>query len=260
MKAFSLLVLTFCLSFSALAEKAKYIKARILPNVSHSSAGSDFMFGIQFDMVDGWYSYWQNPGDSGLAPNFNWSLPKGVEVGKAMFPVPELKVVEGINNFVYKKKVLFLFPVKVSESYKGQFIRAKVDIDWLVCKESCIPESDSLSLQVPIRDQQVINGAVNKYFESWKAKVPVTNSDLKLKAKVSGKELVLRGEYQQGFEKVDIFPMNPEVLIDVQSKQSEQDSFSQKFTLDLPLKEAGFVVHLQRSGKDYYIYQYLSLK
>ena len=225
----------FFLSSQVFAQEVNHIQARILPNVTQTSAGSEFYFGIQFDIEDQWYTYWKNPGDAGLAPNFKWTLPKGVEVGEAMFPSPKLKVTEGIRNYVYKDKVLFLFPVKVSDDYKGQFIRLKVDLEWLVCKESCIPESTSLTAQVVLKDKQIINPPVDNYFKSWQKKVPVVNDDLQLIAKVKGKTITLVGLFNETFNKVDIYPLNQELLQDVNSKTQSAKSFSQNFEMDIPM-------------------------
>ena len=253
-----LFLLVFAVSLSA--ESTKHITARILPNVTQTSAGSEFYLGIQFDIQKDWYTYWENPGDAGLAPNFNWTLPKGVAVGEAMFPTPKLKVAEGIRNYIYKDKVLFLFPVKVSPDYKGSFIRLKVDLDWLVCKESCIPEEDSLSLQVLVRDQQVVNEAIDKYFMSWKKKLPIKNDDLSLEAKWEGKQISIRGSLKgQTIDTVNIFPVNPELILDLDSNVQTGAEFSSSFTMDMPLEKAQFVLHLQKDDKHFYILKDLSI-
>src|SRR5690606_15708570 len=36
-------------------------------------AGQPFLAGIEMRLADGWKTYWRRPGDSGIAPRFDWS-------------------------------------------------------------------------------------------------------------------------------------------------------------------------------------------
>ena len=44
----------------------------------------------------GWHTYWINPGESGMAPDFRWTLPPGVRIVATHYPVPKL-IEDGVN-------------------------------------------------------------------------------------------------------------------------------------------------------------------
>ncbi len=250
----NLLICSVFLTCSLFAESKQLVKAEILSNVTQTATGAGFFLGIQFDISDDCYTYWKNPGDAGLAPTFNWSAPDKIVVGEAMFPSPKLKVEEGIVNYVYEKKVLFLFPVKISEEFAKNEVNLKVDVNWLVCKEACIPESESLELTIAIAEKQKLNSASNAYFETWRKKVPVQNSDLMVSTKLTGKKLSITGRFKNKVDKVSIYPLTPELLIDHKKGiQLRDGQFSQDFIVDIPVKKADFVFHLQSEEKHVYI-------
>lgn len=112
-----MLIISFLLMSSVFAENEQLIKAHILSNVTQTAPDAEFYVAVQFDISDGSYTYWENPGDAGVAPTFSWTAPENVVIGKVMFPSPKLKIEEGIVNYVYEKKVLFLFPVKIAKDY-----------------------------------------------------------------------------------------------------------------------------------------------
>lgn len=100
----------------------------------------EFNLGVKFLISPGWYIYWRNPGDAGLAPEIKLETPALLKIGEVKFPLPE-KIVHGdIISYGYYKEVILLIPIKITskEKLKKQnLIKAK--INWLVCSESCVP-------------------------------------------------------------------------------------------------------------------------
>ena len=48
------------------------------PSARRSSPGQTDDVALRLKMADGWHTYWQNPGDSGLPTTITWTLPAGV--------------------------------------------------------------------------------------------------------------------------------------------------------------------------------------
>jgi thiol:disulfide interchange protein DsbD len=44
--------------------------------------------GVHIVLEPGWYTYWTNPGDAGLAPGFTWHLPAGLENPATLWASP----------------------------------------------------------------------------------------------------------------------------------------------------------------------------
>ncbi|PKQ06611.1 MAG: hypothetical protein CVT72_05995, partial [Alphaproteobacteria bacterium HGW-Alphaproteobacteria-11] len=50
--------------------------------------GAPFLAGIDMRLAPGWKTYWKNPGDSGIAPSFDWSASENVADIDLGWPAP----------------------------------------------------------------------------------------------------------------------------------------------------------------------------
>jgi len=95
--------------------------------------------GFHVELAPGWYLYWLNPGDAGLAPVVRWQFPTGFEAGRLRFPTPQ-KIVHGdIVTYGFMDETLILCDIRRPATISGadgQTITAV--LDWMACKESCI--------------------------------------------------------------------------------------------------------------------------
>ncbi len=149
MKFTVILSLFFAFNFPVLA--AESIKA---PHVEISwvapdkwGAGSAERVGLEFKIDPDWHIYWRNSGDSGAPPKFDFSG-KDVVVSQPQWPIPKRIPVGHLINIGYEKSVLFLF--QVSPLVASQTVDFKLNLEWLVCKEECIPGIAELTLSRPI--------------------------------------------------------------------------------------------------------------
>lgn len=55
--------------------QAPHIAVDIKADVSTFVPGQPFWVAVNFVPEPHWHTYWQNPGDSGLAPTLDWQLP-----------------------------------------------------------------------------------------------------------------------------------------------------------------------------------------
>jgi thiol:disulfide interchange protein DsbD len=106
----------------------------------------------------GWHTYWQNPGDSGMATSVQWTLPKGWKAGPIEWPVPEVLTGPSGTNYCYPKEVLL--PELVTppaDASLGQQITLKAKVGWLVCNEVCVAGNADLTLDLTIGVNNVAN-------------------------------------------------------------------------------------------------------
>ena len=95
--------------------------------------------GLHIGLAKGWYLYWLNPGDAGLAPAVQWQLPPGYSAEKLRFPTPEKFVHGDIATYGFRDETLILCAIRRPETSPGAdrpIITAV--LDWMVCRESCI--------------------------------------------------------------------------------------------------------------------------
>ena len=110
--------------------------------------------GILLKHEPGWHTYWQFSGDSGFAPSVEWKLPRRWTAEQIGWPTPQKHKLGPITNFVYSGEVLLPFNLDIpwGTPYGGTYtLRAKVD--YLACKEVCIPGTAEVSMKLPVDDR-----------------------------------------------------------------------------------------------------------
>ncbi len=138
--------------FSAFAlSQTEPVQATLLAEDESIQPGRPFWIGVELKMADGWDTYWQNPGDSGFPTQVNWKLPEGFKAGPILWPYPEKMTVDGLVVFGYTESVLLMTQITPPAQLSGnQKIEIKADVNWLACKDSCVPGSASLELALPV--------------------------------------------------------------------------------------------------------------
>lgn len=151
-----LLIVTFFLWSLPIGAHAAYQGTPVQIQVASASLvapqdsfvpGEPFFVALKLSMPDGWHTYWQNPGDSGLPATINWSLPEGFTAGQIHWPVPERIEWQGIVNYGYGKNAYLLVPITAPAQFEGDALLT-AHASWLVCKDICIPESADVSIRL----------------------------------------------------------------------------------------------------------------
>ena len=111
--------------------------------------GQSFTAGLYFKLDQGWHIYWSNAGDSGEPPAIKWALPAGVTGGPLQFPAPKRLPLGPLMDFGYEGEVLFPIPMQVASTFtpSGDTARLGGKVNWLVCREVCIPGHAELAVE-----------------------------------------------------------------------------------------------------------------
>ena len=135
--------------------------------------GGTFWVGLDLRLDEGWHVYWQNPGDSGLSLKIKWDLTSGIRAGDIHWPYPQRLNVGPLTNFGYEHEVFLLVPVSVDENFKpSQDINLHVRVDWLACKDMCMPGRVELNLPM-----SVVNDISGVPFNGFKNSFDQTRQD-----------------------------------------------------------------------------------
>jgi thiol:disulfide interchange protein DsbD len=116
--------------------------------------GESFHAGLYFHLEEGWHIYWQNAGDSGDPPQITWNLSPDVQASSILWPVPKRIEVGPFVNYGYENEVLLPIPIQLAPTLAGDSLALAADVNWLVCKEECIPGQAHLTLSLPLRQEK----------------------------------------------------------------------------------------------------------
>jgi thiol:disulfide interchange protein len=118
---------------------------------------------------DAWHIYWQNPGPMGGLPTvISWKAPPGFDIGRTMFPIPEVETdpVLKADSLVLKGKAVFVTPLRVPENLQpGRDIELSAVVSYLACKQQCIPGKATVTLSLPVQSSGQDKPANAEVFE-----------------------------------------------------------------------------------------------
>jgi thiol:disulfide interchange protein DsbD len=127
------------------------VEAELVPIATSAAPGATTTVALRLKMREGWHTYWRNPGDSGLATTIAWKLPAGVTAGPIQWPAPHALPAGPLVNYGYEGEVFLPATIAVAPGVKGGDVRLAARAEWLVCKETCIPEGADLALALPLK-------------------------------------------------------------------------------------------------------------
>jgi thiol:disulfide interchange protein len=171
-KLLSLLLLLAVLPAPAQPVKAQHLTVELLPLHSTLQPETPALIGLHFKLDKGWHVYWSNAGDSGEPPTIHWNLPTGLTAGPMQFPAPRRLPLGPLMDFGYEDEVLF--PITLNNTLKTP---GKADlsahVNWLVCREVCIPGKADLALPLNITAQPgPIDPATQALFDTFRSRLP----------------------------------------------------------------------------------------
>ena len=107
--------------------------------------------GLYFKLDSGWHIYWKNAGDSGEPPHIHWTLPEGVIAEALHFPAPKRLPLGPLMDFGYEGEVLFPLKLQVAPTVRRGPAIVNAKVDWLVCREVCIPGKAELETKLEMQ-------------------------------------------------------------------------------------------------------------
>jgi DsbC/DsbD-like thiol-disulfide interchange protein len=153
-----------------------HARVSLVSSVENFVPGQPFTVAVFFEMDPDWHVYFKDPGESGMPPEVQWSLPEGLTAGELQFPIPEvLKTPAGVN-FVYHDKVAFLVEMTPGANFQlGRSVEIEARVSWLECDaDTCLPAKGAAKVAVtPQERQKLIN---QDQFDTWRAKVKEAES------------------------------------------------------------------------------------
>ena len=149
-------------------------KVRLISPFTHNNNQEKIILGLEYEMDPGWKTYWQSPGDGGFPQNIVWDESINVKDIKLQWPKPKEFQILGLNSIGYEDKVIF--PIEVKIENKSKITNLDISINYLICKDICIPGNARIFLDVP----PGLAKTTEYYYvvEKAQSSIPLKNKDL----------------------------------------------------------------------------------
>jgi thiol:disulfide interchange protein DsbD len=134
------------------AADALHLHVQLVVPSSALVRGQPSNAGLYFKLEPGWHVYWKNAGDSGEPPRIKWTMPDGITAEPLQFPVPKRLPLGPLMDFGYEDEVLFPFTFQVTSNAAQGSAVLHAKVDWLVCREVCIPGKAELEVARSVSD------------------------------------------------------------------------------------------------------------
>ncbi len=131
---------------------APAVTAEIVADRNAGTPKAVYRVGIHLKHAPGWHTYWKFPGDSGYATNVTWQLPRHWEVTPLEWPIPQRQTTGPVTSYVYTGDVLLPFKLDIPWGTPyGTTATIRAKVEWLACKEQCVPGETELKFSVPVK-------------------------------------------------------------------------------------------------------------
>ena len=110
--------------------------------------------GLDFELQPGWHIYWKNSGDAGYAPRIDFPASSAVRDARLLFPAPRrFDLPAGMVSFGYERAVLYPIAATIVPAAGAPLepLKLTARVDYLVCREECIPHRADLALALPVK-------------------------------------------------------------------------------------------------------------
>ena len=171
-----------CYVYSLAMNRRKFIVSfALLPTITTARAapawsaefisggfdGSAYVGGLHIKLIEGWKTYWRNPGEAGIPPDIQAAQSQNLESIKIEFPLP-LRIVDSSGE-AYGYHTDVVLPLRFTPSDLNKPITAHMTSFFGVCAQVCTPAQFEGDVSFMPRSQISSNEAL---LAQWLAKVP----------------------------------------------------------------------------------------
>ncbi len=124
-----------------------HVRMRLVAAVEAVGESRTLTLGLQFRMRPGWKIYWRSPGDAGYPPKPDWSGSRNLAGTEMRWPAPSRFSIFGMETLGYKDEVVL--PIVARLERPGEALDLRATVDYLTCKEICVPYKAKAVLRLP---------------------------------------------------------------------------------------------------------------
>lgn len=129
----------------ARADTPGLVSARLLPGWVADDGSR--IAALELVLAPGWKTYWRNPGDSGVAPVFDWAGSANLGAVRMHWPAPEAIISGGDQTWGYHDRLVL--PFTAAPATPGQPVTLAARVDFGLCDDICVPAHVDLAAPAP---------------------------------------------------------------------------------------------------------------
>ena len=152
------IVSSYSLAISSDWSVSETSKLRLISPYSQNDA-KNLLIGLEYEMEPGWKTYWKSPGDGGFAQSISWENSTNVQNVNIQWPTPIEFEILGLTSLGYQNDVIFPLEVELEDESKNTFLN--LHVNFLICKEVCIPGDATLFLEIPYGEKKLTDNRFN---------------------------------------------------------------------------------------------------
>ncbi|WP_417835765.1 protein-disulfide reductase DsbD family protein [Thalassospira tepidiphila] len=125
-----------------------FASVRLISAQTETSGKQTLRLGLEYELQPDWKIYWRSAGDAGFPPQLDWAGSENVGDANILWPAPHRFSIFGLETFGYKDHIIL--PIDVAIPDPTQPVAIRLDVDYLVCSDICIPANASFDLDIPV--------------------------------------------------------------------------------------------------------------
>jgi thiol:disulfide interchange protein DsbD len=189
------------LAAAGFAFGAKPVEASLVAERTALVPGQTTTVALRLVHAAGWHTYWKNPGAAGLLTTLEWTLPLGYVAREIRWPAPEITDTGGLITYGYGGEQLLLVDIAVpADAAPGTSVTLRAKVEWLMCKESCMPGEAQLALALPVAAEAVPDVQWAAKIAAAREALPQPTDKLVAHAYRQRRDLTIRIEPRGGVE------------------------------------------------------------
>lgn len=214
------------------APTPRHTKVSLVAEADGVQPGRPVSVGIRLQMEPGWHTYWRNPGDSGLPTRVKWDLPPGFEAGEIRWPYPSRFTDGPLVSYGYAHEVLLPVEIRVPAALDAREVRLAGRVDWLECRDACLPGKADVSLTLPVRPS-ARPGPEAAAFAAARRRLPAEDPAWRFSAAPAGAALALAIRPPRGLalEAAHFYATTPRLLDYVKPQSLERSKTGYRLLL-----------------------------
>lgn len=143
-------------------------RVRLVAAAPQTGTADTVLLGLEFRLAPGWDIYWRAPGDAGLPPHVDWSGSRNLVAAAFGWPAPRRFSAYGLETIGYQGTVVL--PITARLEHQGEGLSLRAALNYLTCKDICIPYDTVLSLDLPV--ESAVSGGYADLIERYVREVP----------------------------------------------------------------------------------------
>lgn len=171
------------------------VQVELVAAATSIQPGQPFWVAVKMNHDPHWHSYWINAG-TGYPTSINWTLSAGYTAGPIVWPAPHVvKDTAGkVTGNGYEGQIfLFTQITPPANAAAGTTITLQAAVEWLMCKDVCMPGDAKVSLSLPVATEKTgENTSIARLFNNAFFDLPTQPDGWTLSAKRDGAKITLR--------------------------------------------------------------------